>query len=265
MSPTRLHELPESALQRVLRHLSSKPARWNWRSFVDSEDALTALYHCSALRGVARESFKRIVVHVLDNGERELGNLDMVHLRSTNDLIRWCQAAGESLTELAFAADRHRDVARKEDESILQALEGNCHFLRRLDFIDFEILKTDMVKASLERTRGRLRQFSTPSLIPRAPAIERHCIGLRKLVLFGSYFNILEILRFAGPTLESIHYLHPMAKGNFKKIRELCPKLSSILLHAENDGFLSDYADLLCSYGEQVRCAIISCVLLKDC
>lgn len=62
MLSSRLHELTESALHNVLRHLSSKPSKLDWVSFVQIQDALMAVHPSIPLRDAMLESLTRLVV-----------------------------------------------------------------------------------------------------------------------------------------------------------------------------------------------------------
>lgn len=79
------------------------------------------------------------------------------------------------------------------------------------------------------------------------------CAGLRKLSMSGFACNFLGVLRVAGPTLEELKSFDMLTRGDFEKVRQLCPKLSSISLSARGDDGREVYADLPCSYGSQLR------------
>lgn len=99
MPSTFLHELPESALQNLLRFLSSKPSGPNWVSFVNLEDALAAVYPASPLREDARTLFNRLSANLPRFDDEEA----VLHLPDGSDaslLTRWLQSADEFLTEL---------------------------------------------------------------------------------------------------------------------------------------------------------------------
>lgn len=130
MSPTYLHEIPETARHHVARHLSSKPSRLNWIDFVVHEDALMAIHPSSALSGDARTLFTRLTTMRSETEDR-----NMIHVKLDSSfpscLTKWFQCVGESITELETLHYR-MNLNPGAMESMLNALEKNCHALQRL-------------------------------------------------------------------------------------------------------------------------------------
>lgn len=265
MSPTRLYDLPERALQNMLCKLSSKPAKGDRFAYVEPDDALMAVDPASALYDVARASFPNLSTTAYPENDEGY----VVYLRNESDpscLTRWLRSAGESLTALTLG---NRICAADSDtlEEMLQVLEKNCVAVRRLDidgcFMYHSIHeKSDLSKIILEKTRGRLHELVAREF--DAPAIEQHCSGLKVLHLQGRCDRFLDVLRVVGPTFESIQYRGRLISIDFEQIQKLCLKLSSIDLMAECE-HRAAYTDLLCSYGAQLRFTVFGWNFMPDC
>lgn len=249
MLSTRLHELSEPALQNVLRYLSSKPSALSWLSFVAPEDALMAVHPSCALCDVARAGFTRLITK-----RPSLEEEPAVHLPNEQDpalLTRWFQSAGHSLEELILS-DKIECANAEDLQPMFEAFEENCLVLRRLQLLN---LSGIVLPSMLRATRGRLYELRVHG--EDAPEIETCCTGLRKLQLHAKSKNILGILRVVGPTMESIDCTQLLTSEELRQVRDLCPKLTSISLKVKNDTAvgLSAFANLLCSYGSQLRFA----------
>lgn len=101
------------------------------------------------------------------------------------------------------------------------------------------------------------------------PGFGRHCVGLRKLDIpvYIESFNsrdddLVNLLSVPGPTLESLEILcSPTLRApEFEQVQDLCPNLSSIAFRVREDGALSAFADLLCSYDSQVQYTVLGIV-----
>lgn len=80
----------------------------------------------------------------------------------------------------------------------------------------------------------------------------------------GHSRRFLDVLRVVGPTLESITYGEWLRRKDFEQLEQLCPKLSSIDLNAVYE-HRAAYADLLCSYGAQLRFTVFFSFSMADC
>lgn len=238
MSSTRLDDLSDEALQNVVRHLSSKPRKVNWTKYVRPQDALTSVHSSSPLSDVASSSFP------------------VITLPMSHELVaEWLQSAGESLVDLTMNRGALHGLG--SIEPTLESLVGNSRALRRLDIGHLSpTLPNDLLRA----TRGRLHELVANRWAMKG--IELHCMGLRKLVLYVAHYDypagrgLDGMLRAAGSTLESFKIRAESimcSRKQFEEVREHCPKLSSIHILAFGDATLSAYADLLCSYGAQLR------------
>lgn len=254
MERTRLHELPESALQNVLRNLSSKPARLSWVPFVDSNDAITAMDPSCALCGVARASFTRLCTKSTIVTEDERNWVVLSEVSEPWLPPKWLQTDGEYLTELRMDIELTAFDSGRIDE-MLQELERNCLALRHLDIVNVsrnEIVATRVRRHLLEKTRGRLHELVAKTV--DIPAIQLFCSGIKKLVLGDiSRHGFLDMLSVVGPTLESINCRAELSERDCEQTQQLCPKLFYIVLWVRNHH--SAYAGLLCSYGAQLRYA----------
>lgn len=106
---SRLEDIPEVALQNVVRHIRSSFSISNWKSFVDGGDALSVLRLGGSISEAARAMFTRVHVgnpnreysapsNTADEGTLFLGECKTDILTLTD----WIEAAGESLTSLVF-------------------------------------------------------------------------------------------------------------------------------------------------------------------
>lgn len=134
MPPSRLHQLPDSAAQHVVRHMISTSSGIDSTRTVEFEDALTVVHPSCPLRDVARPLFSTL------QGYPPSSNSEEVFVRLPDDidcrrLTRWFDLAGQSLAELVLPAGF--EGADPEDIILmLEAFEKNCLALRSLDIAD---------------------------------------------------------------------------------------------------------------------------------
>lgn len=149
------------------------------------------MHPTNALCDIARDTFKRLCVHPQSIFE----NSDAVHVPGMGSLAlltRWFHSAGTSMKELSL--DDPLDAPSLAIDSMLDALEENCHNLRRLAISGFH--RPNFIPAILEKTRGRLNELETNSMNSAViDAVERNCTGLRKLHMWSTSSCISGALR----------------------------------------------------------------------
>lgn len=253
MASTRAHDLPDAAAHNVLRYLSSSPSALNWVSFVSPEDALTAVHPSSARRSAARESFTRV-----STTPAKLGEGAAVHLPNDEDpalLKRWFKCAAGFLVGLTLDGGLD-NLLPGELVPKMAALEENCHALRELDISRICSTLSGPAPADfLMATRGRLTDLAAGCGYARET---QQCgVGLRKISLDDIPSDFEGLLRATGPTLESFECNLICPRNAMEYLRKFCPKLSTIILLIMGNQDGQAYADLLCSYGPQLRCACL--------
>lgn len=202
---SRLHELPESALQNVLRHLSSKPSRINWAGFVPFEDALTVVHPLSILREVALSLFTRLSVTRRGvNGEEDELRLLFPNDSDPSLLSKWFQCPGGSLSEFTYVGNLTA-LDPEAMELMVKAFEENCILLRELMVFSLDYHQPEPARTFLEKFRDRVRIVDARGSLLDDISFEMHYTGLRTLEISGAPHRAQRILRVAGPTLEAIH------------------------------------------------------------
>lgn len=259
MSPTRLDELSDHALLNILRYLSDKPSRKEWSQYVSTSDALMSIHPSCPLSRVAGSSFPHVnCAFDVPDGERNSTQPGMVNLEmgdSYSRMIEWLEHAGESVTSVRVDGDMYH-AGIEGIPSLLQSLEVRAIALRCLDIsnhLDITLLWSGLLRA----TGGRLEKLVANCR--QQMEIEKHCRSLRVLKLSVIFSIRVSMLHALGPTLKNLGVSAWTWQGvpTGQQVRELCPNLSSVHLDVSsaNDASLTEYAELLCSYGDRLRFA----------
>lgn len=213
-----------------------------------------AVHPSCALSGVSRTSLTRLSTGLRDRFKQG-GIVYRQNRLGPSALTQWFQFAGHSLEELIIGEELgHCSI--EDLKQMFEALERNCLALRCLHI---DSVRDALVRDVLRAARGRLHELTFFG--PDISTIEMHGPGLRKLTLDNRLMSwktpesITGVLSVAGPTLESIWFSERLTIREMKKVRELCPKLTSISMTGlrDNEDDWSAYVDLLCSYGSQLR------------
>lgn len=195
-----LDDLLEAPSQNIIRHFSSSPARPNWVNYVNFNDAIAALEPSSVLASAARESFVSVSSskEILEDGSILLPGADI------SFLALWILVAGQSLEGLRLDNNKFSTPDPSEVDSLTPLVDLACSSVRNLDVSpmpwDRSIVSPNpCALAQLAGSRGRLREISADG--HHWKYIEKHCIGLEKLVLRTRPEKLQGMLSTVGPTL----------------------------------------------------------------
>lgn len=187
-------------------------------------------------------------------------------------LLEWLRTAGSELSDLTLVDGILQSaMAAFGDEgyrATLLLLARNCPGLRRLKIYRGEDVPWDQnisVAVDILRIVGpRLHSLSATDSY--SIYIAKYCTALRSLALdIGSLRrDIGSVLRGVGSTLETFETtssyfgseFSPLANEDIQLLQELCAKLSRVLVYVRPEAQPA-YAELLCSYGAQLRYALI--------
>lgn len=225
MSLSHLNELPDAALENVVRHLSSKPRNTDWMSFLEPDDAAMAMHPSCPLVNVARSTISTINTWNMSGYDPHEVSLSRKHAALVTDCL---QFSGNSLVDLTLGSwlmssaiekgrfktaepferrSNKRSIARLRkwmrfaSTSLLHLtldrwrksdIEVTERMLQTLEGscvalrrLDISCLSAPIANAVLRATRGRLHELESSAAT--VPGIGRYCTGLRKLSI--SYFN----------------------------------------------------------------------------
>lgn len=168
---TFLDGLLEAGLENVVHHLSSRPARADWVTFVALPNAMSALHRSSPLADVARRVFTRLAI----SGQQKVKGHVLMPDAFARLLIKWMKATGGSLESLRL--DYSLTFPVVEDFLSPTRLEHlNCLSLCKLDLS--RISKARFCTGTLLFSlRGRLCEQSAHGQLGWQKA--EHCNGLR--------------------------------------------------------------------------------------
>lgn len=132
-------------------------------------------------------------------------------------------------------------------------MEEKCIALRCLDISNIQDIHS--AKEVLRATRGRLRKLKAEG--SHTSGIALYCAGLLKLEIYDAPSDV-NFLKEVGQTLKVLSMwshdnklTHTYSKQVLELTRAFCPNLVDIAVRV-NPEHLSEFADLLCSYGENL-------------
>lgn len=143
---------------------------------------------------------------------------------------------------------------------VLCALKTKCPVLRSLDILDFRSEQNSFAGELLCALEGKLYTLFASGY--QASIIAENDRRLRHLNLLEEPSSFRDLVYAVGPPLESfeIHFINSGIKPEMEPevlVKEFCPKLTSIKFREVPPWHGKGYADVLCSFGSQLRFACL--------
>lgn len=245
-----LDSLLDEELLHVLRSLSRFPSRRNWTAYIPCHDAMVALHPNNVLCNVARATFTGVCTS--GAGSTKMGTICLPPAH----LTRWLQLAGESIVFMRLSQLQLPD--RQDRARFLQTLHSQCAALRNLDVSGYREEEGEFISAVLRATSGRLHKLSISYRHSSDVAV--HCAGLQNLIFVGGPCDLSAVLAALGRSLQSLTMdeLRDEIIPQLRQVRDLCPALTRIAFYGIPNHAYEPYAELLASYGAQLKNATLN-------
>lgn len=134
----------------------------------------------------------------------------------------------------------------------LRPQKCKCHALRRLDVRELHNLYCARLLGTIQ---GPLHELISDR--KHETAFAEHCTELRQLILRKMPNRLHNLLCAVGRNLETIEISVRWKRFDITQVRSLCPNLTNISFFNRRGTTcdLEAYAELLCSYGPQLKFA----------
>lgn len=240
------------ALEHVARHVSSRPSRDDWKSFIKAQDVTALLCNITALSTASRSiltSFNMNYYQRLDY----TNDIFMTDPKGRCYLPEILDAAEDSIQSLKIS-DLPRSL-RLNDSWILSLANVSSS----LDTLDISgIAENAMIDNVLEACRGRIRALR---VFCRGDgkvvqSVAAHCSGLLSLRIVDAPDALEELWDTVGSTLLHLDFLvwskSESVSPTFTNVRENCTSLTKIMFRGVPRELLGDLSQLYMSYGERL-------------
>lgn len=238
--------LPEPILEQIARHVSVRPCRLNWETYITPRDSLALLTGSDALRDAILPLFTHLTI--ADSGARPAAS-GIVALVDTpadaSHTLALITTLNSSLQSLTIDHQRRHSSA----QSWLSVFAERCTEVRTL------VIKRapGPLELLLRAARGRLTALTLGAGLQSVDIIATNCTGLRKLEL-GFHVFLFPIVFAQRDSLEELSFhLSAFSASTAQHVMQYCRNLHRIEVHVSERSLSGALGQLFASYGPQLR------------
>lgn len=260
-----LATLSEDAICVVIRQMSRRPISNNWQASIPVKTSRMLLSDPGDVHNVARQMFNGLQISTKGNIAHN-GKWHNPSILWDADAPSVVNAVGSNLTSLHLCSGTLQPGPA--ESGLVQSIKKSCTNLVHLSISG---IKSDELFEALLATRScslRTLEFDCLHSSKRIDSLERHGIGLKKLLIRRPASSISSAVHILAPSLRDLTLLFVFRNvsfpGLFDKVRENCKKLSIFKHRGEPISSFASLAELLASCGARLKSTNLSGAMRPD-